>query len=137
MNYTGDAPVIIGVDGPSLGGFVCLATVITAEQWKMGQLVPGDRVRFVPMSYHDAVAQDAAVDHALGAAEGPAAGARPRPVCVCVCVYVCLCVCVCGWVCLCVCVCMRVCVYVCACLRACVCVCVCVGVGALLLIVSC
>ena len=46
LDFTGDMPVILGPDGPSLGGFVCPATIIHAELWKMGQLRPGDTVRF-------------------------------------------------------------------------------------------
>lgn len=46
IDFTGDMPVILGPDGPSLGGFVCPATIIKAELWKMGQLKPGDTVRF-------------------------------------------------------------------------------------------
>ena len=38
-------PVILGPDGPSLGGFVCPATIVRAELWKIGQLRPGDKVR--------------------------------------------------------------------------------------------
>ncbi|GAA4084009.1 urea carboxylase [Nonomuraea soli] len=49
VDFTGDMPVILGPDGPSLGGFVCPATVVTAERWKLGQLRPGDSVRFVPL----------------------------------------------------------------------------------------
>jgi urea carboxylase len=47
VDFTGDMPVILGPDGPSLGGFVCPATVIHADFWKLGQLRAGDRVRFV------------------------------------------------------------------------------------------
>jgi urea carboxylase len=47
VDFTGDMPVILGPDGPSLGGFVCPATIVQAELWKMGQLRPGDTVRFV------------------------------------------------------------------------------------------
>ena len=46
IDFTGDMPVILGPDGPSLGGFVCPATIIECERWKMGQLKPGDTVRF-------------------------------------------------------------------------------------------
>lgn len=46
VDFTGDMPVILAVDGPSLGGFVCPATIIGAELWKMGQLKAGDKVRF-------------------------------------------------------------------------------------------
>ncbi len=50
VDFTGDVPIILGPDGPSLGGFVCPATVVAAERWKLGQLRPGDTVRFVPVS---------------------------------------------------------------------------------------
>ena len=46
VDFTGDMPVILGPDGPSLGGFVCPVTVVRDELWKIGQLRPGDRVRF-------------------------------------------------------------------------------------------
>src|SRR6185436_14691406 len=46
IDYTGDMPVILGPDGPSLGGFVCPATIIEADLWKLGQLKPGDKLRF-------------------------------------------------------------------------------------------
>ncbi|MDP3120345.1 MAG: urea carboxylase [Sulfuricurvum sp.] len=55
VDFTGDMPVILGPDGPSLGGFVCPVTIVSAELWKMGQLGPKDKVRFVPMTYDDAV----------------------------------------------------------------------------------
>ena len=59
VDFTGDMPVILGPDGPSLGGFVCPATVITADLWKLGQLSPGQSVRFIPVSYKAAVAAEA------------------------------------------------------------------------------
>jgi urea carboxylase len=50
IDFTGDMPILLGPDGPSLGGFVCPATVVAAERWKLGQLKPGASVRFVPLS---------------------------------------------------------------------------------------
>ena len=50
VDFTGDMPVILGPDGPSLGGFVCPATIVQAELWKMGQLKPGDLMRFRAIS---------------------------------------------------------------------------------------
>ncbi|HEX8498339.1 MAG TPA: urea carboxylase, partial [Actinomycetales bacterium] len=47
LDFTGDTPIILGPDGPSLGGFVCPAVVASGDLWKLGQLRPGDRVRFV------------------------------------------------------------------------------------------
>jgi len=54
IDFTGDMPVILGPDGPSLGGFVCPATVIEADRWRLGQLVAGDRVRLCPVSEAEA-----------------------------------------------------------------------------------
>ncbi len=58
VDFTGDMPVILGPDGPSLGGFVCPATVVTAELWKLGQLRPGARVRFRPISARQAAEEE-------------------------------------------------------------------------------
>ncbi|MDO3383410.1 urea carboxylase [Gilvimarinus algae] len=55
VDFTGDMPVILGPDGPSLGGFVCPATVISADLWKLGQLRAGDKIRFVPVTVDTAV----------------------------------------------------------------------------------
>ena len=54
IDFTGDMPIILGPDGPSLGGFVCPAVVVQAELWKTGQLQPGDTVRFLPLSEESA-----------------------------------------------------------------------------------
>ncbi len=50
VDFTGDMPIILGVDGPSLGGFACPVTIVSAELWKMGELRSGDKVKFVPIS---------------------------------------------------------------------------------------
>ncbi len=66
IDFTGDMPVILGPDGPSLGGFVCPATVIRADLWKLGQLKAGDSIRFVNVDQDTArqldVAQQDAID---------------------------------------------------------------------------
>ncbi|MGZ9737471.1 urea carboxylase [Pseudomonas sp. GNP012] len=49
VDFTGDMPVILGPDGPSLGGFVCPVTVIEADLWQLGQLKAGDKVQFSPI----------------------------------------------------------------------------------------
>ncbi|WP_299696165.1 5-oxoprolinase/urea amidolyase family protein [Hydrocarboniphaga sp.] len=54
VDFTGDMPVILGPDGPSLGGFVCPVTVIEADLWQLGQLKAGDKLRFVEVSYEAA-----------------------------------------------------------------------------------
>ncbi|MFJ9736387.1 urea carboxylase [Streptomyces sp. NPDC101171] len=66
VDYTGDMPVLLGPDGPSLGGFVCPATVVTGQRWKLGQLRPGDTVRFVPVT----------TEAAAGLRRNPAAAPR-------------------------------------------------------------
>ena len=59
VDFTGDMPIILGPDGPSLGGFVCPFVVIAADRWKIGQLTPGDKLRFVPVNIEDATEADA------------------------------------------------------------------------------
>ena len=57
IDFTGDMPIILAVDGPSLGGFVCPATIALAELWKIGQLKPGNTVRFIRLSHEQALQQ--------------------------------------------------------------------------------
>jgi urea carboxylase len=53
VDFTGDMPVILGPDGPSLGGFVCPATITSRDLWKMGQLKAGDTVHFHAVTQAD------------------------------------------------------------------------------------
>jgi len=62
IDFTGDMPIILGPDGPSCGGFVCPATIITADLWKAGQLKPGDKVRFRPVTAAEARLREAAME---------------------------------------------------------------------------
>jgi len=75
VDFTGDMPIILGPDGPSLGGFVCPVTIVQAELWKMGQLKAGDSVRFVPLSHGQAVVMEREQDTAI--ANPNAESARP------------------------------------------------------------
>jgi urea carboxylase len=56
IDFTGDMPIILGPDGPSLGGFVCPAAVAEGDRWKLGQLRPGDKLRFEPITLEEAQA---------------------------------------------------------------------------------
>jgi urea carboxylase len=73
IDFTGDMPIILGPDGPSLGGFVCPFVVIAADLWKVGQLAPGDRIRFEQVGLTDADAASAADEEWIE-------GRPPRPV---------------------------------------------------------
>jgi urea carboxylase len=79
IDFTGDMPVILGPDGPSLGGFVCPATIALHDLWKIGQLRPGDRVHFRAITAEQArvalLTQDEAI-RSLTAAATPA----PAPI---------------------------------------------------------
>jgi urea carboxylase len=57
INFTGDMPIFIGRDGPSLGGFVCNVTVPQAEMWKMGQVKPDDLITFEPIPMSECLAR--------------------------------------------------------------------------------
>lgn len=54
LDLTGDMPILLGPDGPSLGGFVCPVTTASAEFWKIGQLHAGDRIRFQLLTLEEA-----------------------------------------------------------------------------------
>ena len=84
VDFTGDMPVILGPDGPSLGGFVCPVTIIEADLWQLGQLKAGDKVRFAPVSIEvarqlaKAITQECALVSPLPlAGEGPGERAVP------------------------------------------------------------
>ncbi|KPF91497.1 urea carboxylase [Novosphingobium sp. AAP83] len=78
VDFTGDMPIILGPDGPSLGGFVCPFVVIAADRWKIGQLAPGDKLRFVPVNAVDAAMADTFQRRLLESGEGHGTGpARP------------------------------------------------------------
>ena len=65
IDFTGDMPIILGPDGPSLGGFVCPATIVQAELWKMGQLKAGDKIRFKQLSQTQARSLELAQNTAI------------------------------------------------------------------------
>ncbi|HVY05497.1 MAG TPA: urea carboxylase [Burkholderiales bacterium] len=65
IDFTGDMPVILGPDGPSLGGFVCPAVIADSELWKVGQLKPGDRIRFTRVNQEWAARMSIAADNAI------------------------------------------------------------------------
>jgi urea carboxylase len=77
IDFTGDMPILLGPDGPSLGGFVCPATVVQSELWKIGQLKPGDRVHFIRMTSAEARAAALAQDSAIEELRAPGPGS-PR-----------------------------------------------------------
>jgi urea carboxylase len=77
IDFTGDMPIILGPDGPSLGGFVCPFVVIQADLWKTGQLAPGDSVAFEAVT--DAAAAAAEREQGVAiAGTKPAKASPPR-----------------------------------------------------------
>ncbi len=84
LDLTGDQSILLGPDGPSLGGFVCPVTLAKAELWKMGQLHPGDKVRFQLLTLpqakalREAMKQDIASFGTKVSLPDPAEGIRPE-----------------------------------------------------------
>ncbi len=74
IDFTGDMPIILGPDGPSLGGFVCPATILQSEFWKVGQLRPGDKITFHPVALADALAPGAPAVSKLPSVLEPVSG---------------------------------------------------------------
>lgn len=65
VDFTGDMPIILGLDGPSLGGFVCPATIAEAELWKIGQLKPGNTIQFRRLTFEQALHQELQSDRQI------------------------------------------------------------------------
>jgi urea carboxylase len=78
----GEMAVIVGPDGPSLGGFAAVAQVIRADRWRIGQLRAGDSVRLDPVDAGRAAAVHAAAEAEIAGVEAErtsVAAASPGP----------------------------------------------------------
>jgi urea carboxylase len=71
IDFTGDMPILLGPDGPSLGGFVCPAVTVEAERWKLGQLKAGDTVRFRRLTLTQAARLESETDNAIETLQQP------------------------------------------------------------------
>jgi urea carboxylase len=79
MDFTGDMPILLGPDGPSLGGFVCPAVIAQAELWKLGQLRAGDTIHFRRISNEQAVQMERELDDAIADLRGRLPQPAPDP----------------------------------------------------------
>lgn len=70
IDFTGDMPILLGPDGPSLGGFVCPAVIASADLWKLGQLKAGDTVRFRRINQEQARLLEAQLEAVLDTLSG-------------------------------------------------------------------
>lgn len=71
----GDMAVVVGPDGPSLGGFAAIAQVVRADLWRLGQVRAGDAVTLDPVDPAYASALHAAAEADIAGALAP----RYRP----------------------------------------------------------
>ncbi len=56
LNICGNTPILLIADGPTLGGYICVMSVINADLWKVGQGTPSrDYVKFVSTTQEEAV----------------------------------------------------------------------------------
>ena len=70
-------PIVLGVDAQTIGGYPKIATVIGADLPRLGQLKPGDTVRFEAVTLGQARAARAAAEARLAAAIAGMATAAP------------------------------------------------------------
>jgi 5-oxoprolinase (ATP-hydrolysing) subunit C len=54
VNLSGQTPIILVHDGPSMGGFICPYTIASAAFWKLGQSKPGDVYRMKSVTVSEA-----------------------------------------------------------------------------------
>lgn len=70
----GDSAVIVGPDGPSLGGFAVFCQIVRDDLWMVGQMRPGDTVRLrdaTPSFARGAAGADPVLDASADATGGP------------------------------------------------------------------
>ncbi|KAF4970130.1 hypothetical protein FSARC_2727 [Fusarium sarcochroum] len=65
VSFTGDEAVVLCCDGPSLGGFVVFCVIASVDMWMMGQVRPGDTIRFSPINLGVAIELGKQLDHAI------------------------------------------------------------------------
>jgi urea carboxylase len=67
VNLSGQTPIILVHDGPSMGGFICPYTIASAAFWKLGQSKPGDvyKMKVVPVAEAQALRRE--LDRLAGA----------------------------------------------------------------------
>lgn len=67
VNFSGNTPIVLMLDGPSLGGFVCPITVSKTEMWKVAQATPGSVIRFKQIPHEDSLAAETGMIETWGA----------------------------------------------------------------------
>jgi urea carboxylase len=67
VNLSGQTPIILVHDGPSMGGFICPYTIASAAFWKLGQSKPGDVYRMKIVGVAEAQALRRELDRLAGA----------------------------------------------------------------------
>jgi 5-oxoprolinase (ATP-hydrolysing) subunit C len=67
VNLSGQTPIILVHDGPSMGGFICPYTIASAAFWKLGQSKPGDVYKMKVVSVAEAQALRRELDRLAGA----------------------------------------------------------------------
>lgn len=72
----GGAPIIQLADAATMGGYPKIGTVIEADLWRLGQAGPGAKLRFVQVTYQQAIAASADLEAALATIEAMATRLR-------------------------------------------------------------
>jgi 5-oxoprolinase (ATP-hydrolysing) subunit C len=67
VNLSGQTPIILVHDGPSMGGFICPYTIASAAFWKLGQSKPGDVYKMKVVSVGEAQTLRRDLDRHAGA----------------------------------------------------------------------
>jgi urea carboxylase len=69
INIAGQTPIILLQDAPSTGGFINPFTVPSAALWKLGQIRPGQQIRFTAITLDEAHEMRRRLDRACTAAQ--------------------------------------------------------------------
>lgn len=71
VNMSGNTPIILTADGPSLGGFISIGAIAQPEMWKIGQAQPNDTIKFKKIKIEEAVALEKWQNTIINAIEPP------------------------------------------------------------------
>ncbi|CAI6019138.1 unnamed protein product, partial [Clonostachys chloroleuca] len=65
--FTGDSGIVYAVDGPDLTGYVVTQVVAQHDLWRLSQLRPGEKFKFTPITWAQALELEGRVDKFLAA----------------------------------------------------------------------
>ena len=71
VNMSGNTPIILTADGPSLGGFISIGAIAQSEMWKIGQAQPNDIIKFKKITIEEALSLEKWQNQIINSIQSP------------------------------------------------------------------